>query len=636
MPYADLQSFIADLERHGELRRVRATVDPAMEITEIYSRIVRGDGPSTGSGRTGGAGQRPVDSRRTAGSGRSPALLFENVAGSRYPLVINLFGSERRVRMALGMEPGALGESVVRAVQELMPPSPRALWRNRSTLLRLRAARTVGVRNAISQQVVERPGDLTTLPALKSWPRDGGRFLTWPLVLTRSPKSGRSNLGVYRMQVYSETTAGLHWQLGRGGGFHYVEAEERGEPLEVAVAMGGDPALMLASLLPLPEMLEELVFAGLLRGKPTPMARGKRIRGQVPANAEFVLEGVAPPGERRTEGPFGDHLGHYSEAAPFPVFHLRAVTRRRNPVFPAAVVGRPPQEERFWGETAQALLRPFVRLLHPEVTDLWSYYQAGFVNLVVAAVRGRHVKEPVKTALALLGEGQLSLTKCLILVDPEVNARDFRAVLRAVRRNFSPERDFTLLSRVALDTLDFTSYQMHLGSRMVLDATSKPGAGSPLEATLQPRVAEATGGGGRDAGASHDSPLRADPKAICPEIKRWRLVEDTLLAVQVDYPARDVLERLIAARGLQGVKLIAAVSADVDLDDDDALLWGIFMRFDPARDVLFTDARLTGVQPTYRGVMGIDASWKPGYPEVLRMDEDVVRRVDQRWGEYWS
>ena len=606
MPYADLQSFIADLERHGELKRVRATVDPAMEITEVYTRVVREGGP---------------------------ALLFESVAGSRYPLVINLFGSERRVRMALGMEPGAFGESVVRTVQELMPPSPRALWRNRSTLLRLRAARTVGVRNAISQQVLERPGDLTSLPALRSWPRDGGRFLTWPLVLTRSPKTGRSNLGVYRMQVYSETTAGLHWQLGRGGGFHYVEAEERGEPLEVAVVLGGDPALMLASLLPLPEMLEELVFAGLLRGKPTPMARGKTIRGQVPANAEFVLEGVAPPGERRIEGPFGDHLGHYSEVAPFPVFHLRAVTRRRSPVFPAAVVGRPPQEERFWGETAQALLRPFVRLLHPEVTDLWSYYQAGFVNLVVAAVQGRHVKEPVKTALALLGEGQLSLTKCLILVDPDVNVRDFRAVLRAVRRNFSPERDFTLLSRVALDTLDFTSYQMHLGSRMVLDATSKPGAGLPLEATMPGHSR------GPDAATERvgEGPvLRADLKAICPEIKRWRLVEDTLLAVQVDFPARSVLERLVTAHEMQGVRVIAAVSADVDLDDDDALLWGIFMRFDPARDVLFTEARLTGVQPTYRGAMGIDATWKPGYPEVLRMDPDVVRKVDERWKEYWG
>jgi 4-hydroxy-3-polyprenylbenzoate decarboxylase len=390
---------------------------------------------------------------------------------------------------------------------------------------------------------------------------------------------------------------------------------------------------MLASLLPLPEMLEELVFAGLLRGKPTPMARGKTIRGQVPANAEFVLEGIAPPGERRTEGPFGDHLGHYSEAALFPVFHLRAITRRRSPVFPAAVVGRPPQEERFWGETAQALLRPFVRLLHPEVTDLWSYFQAGFVNLVVAAVKGRHVKEPVKTALALLGEGQLSLTKCLILVDPDVNASDFRAVLRAVRRNFSPERDFTLLSRVALDTLDFTSYQMHLGSRMVLDATSKPGVGSPLEATLPGRSRSL---GGTTDRVSEGPALRADPKAICPEIRRWRLVEDTLLAVQVDYPARDVLQRLVAAEAVQGVKMVAAVSADVDLDDDDALLWGIFMRFDPARDVLFTEARLTGVQPTYRGVMGIDATWKPGYPEVLRMDEDVVRKVDQRWKEYWG
>ncbi|MBM3946458.1 MAG: UbiD family decarboxylase, partial [SAR202 cluster bacterium] len=537
MPYLDLQSFITDLERHGQLRRIAAPVDPQLEITEVYSRVVRE---------------------------RGPALLFENVQGSSFPLVINLFGSERRVRLALGIEPGALGESIVKAVQDLMPPSPGALWRNRTTLLRLRSARTTRVRNPVSQQVVDRPGDLTTLPALKCWPRDGGRFLTWPLVLTRSPRTGRSNLGVYRMQVYSPTEAGLHWQVAKGGGFHYTEAEERNEPLEVAVVLGGDPALMLASVLPLPETLEELLFAGLLRGKPTPMTFGKTMRGLVPANAEFVLEGVARPLDRRLEGPFGDHLGHYSEAAPFPVLHLRAVTRRRSPVFPAAIVGAPPQEERLWGETSQALLKPFLRLLRPEITDLWAYYEGGFVNLLVASTKARFGKEPLRTALWLLGEGQLSLAKWVVMVDPDVDVQDFRAVLRAMRANFRPESDFWLVSGAALDSLDFTSYRMHLGSRMVMDATTKPGPDEPLEATLPPVVPDADQDVGR---AVRQSPLQVDPKALCPEITRWRLVEDAMLAVQMDFPARGVLERLVASGGLQGVKVVAAVSMDVDLED---------------------------------------------------------------------
>ena len=590
MAYSDLQSFLAALERQGELRRIRVPVDPELEITEIYSRVVREQGA---------------------------ALLFERVQGSPYSLVINLFGSPRRVELALGAEPGAFGESVVKSIEQLNPPSLKALWRNRKLLLRLRAGRTTLSRRPLSQQVVERPGDLTQFPALKCWPHDGGRFLTWPLVLTRSPATGRSNLGVYRMQVYSPQTTGMHWQLGRGGGFHYAEAEECGEPLEAAVVLGGDPALMLASVLPLPEGLEELMASGLLRGKPTPMVPGKTIHGLVPASAEFVLEGAVPPHERATEGPFGDHFGHYSEAAPFPVFHLRAITRRRKPVFPAAVVGRPPQEERFWGEMAQQLLRPFVRLLHPEVTDLWAYEQAGFTNLLVVSVRKRYGKEPFKTALSLLGEGQLSLTKCLVLVDPDVAVRDFRAVLRAVRRNFNPESDFMLLSRVALDTLDFTSFTMPQGSRMVLDATTKERA-QPVE-------------------ASGTQVLRADPQALCPEIRRWRLLEDTLLAVQVEHSSsREVLSRLVNAEELRDVKLVAAVSPDVDLDDDNALLWGIFLRFDPARDLLFTQATMTGVQPAYRGVMGIDATWKPSYPKVLTMDPEVVRTVDRRWKAYWE
>ncbi|MSP78614.1 MAG: UbiD family decarboxylase [Dehalococcoidia bacterium] len=592
MPYPDLQSYLQELERRGDLRRVKAPVDPNLEITEIYTRVIREDGP---------------------------ALFFERVEGSRYPLVANLFGSARRVRLALGMEPDAFGEAFVALIQQLNPPSLKALWRNRSTLLRVRSARQKLVSRALSQQVVEQPGDFSTLPVTKSWPDDGGRFLTWPIVLTRSLKTGRSNMGVYRMHVYGNNTAGMHWQLSKGGGLHYFEAEERDQPLHVAVVLGGDPVLILASILPLPESLEEIMFAGLLRGKPTDMARAKTLDVTVPANAEFILEGIVPQRERAMEGPFGDHLGHYSDAAPFPVFHLQAVTHRKDPVFPAAIVGKPPQEERYWGETSQALMKPFLKLLRPEVSDLWPYYATGFHNLLVVSTKTRFTKEPMRTALGLLGEGQLALTKCLILVDADVNVRDFNAVLRAMREHFTPERDFTLLSNVSLDTLDFTSYTMHLGSRMVIDATAK------RETLLQQSRGERVSPG-----------LRADPASIWPGIRQWRLLEDTMLVVQIEHPAREGLQRLVRAEPMQGLKMIVAVSPDVQLANADSLLWGIFTRYDPARDIVFSSSTLAGVQPVHHGVMGIDATWKPGYPKPLTMTDEVVRKVDARWKDYWS
>ena len=587
MAYRDLQEFLIALERAGQLKRVRVEVDPELEITEIATRVIREGGP---------------------------ALLFERVKGSPYPVAINILGSAQRIEMALGREPGAVGRELLQLIERINPPSLKALWRVKGPAMRLfLATRPKTVRRAIDQEVVEAP-DLSTLPALKCWPGDGGRFLTFPLVLTHSPLSGRSNLGIYRMQVYGKSETGMHWQIQKGGGFHYAEAEGVGKPLEVAAVLGGDPALLLAAVLPLPEGFEELLFSGILRGSPTPMAKARTLSTRVPANAEFVLEGVVQPGERRMEGPFGDHFGHYSNEAPFPVFQVKVVPRRRKPVYPAAVVGKPPQEDRYLGDAAQEFLNPLVKLVHPEVEDLWAYYQAGFVNLLVASVRGRYTKEPMKTALGLLGDGQVSLTKCIILVGPGVNVRDFNAVLREIRQHFNAEEDFLLLPRVPLDTLDFTSFKMHLGSKMALDATPKPG---------RPAAPDAPRG------------LAMDPRDVAPEVIAWKMMEETMLAVHVTGGGREVAAKLAAAPEMAHLKLIAVASPDVDLDDPVSLLWGIFTRFDPARDVLFREMKLVGVSPVYRGPLSIDATYKPGYPAPLKMDPGVVARVTRRWDEYF-
>jgi 4-hydroxy-3-polyprenylbenzoate decarboxylase len=385
---------------------------------------------------------------------------------------------------------------------------------------------------------------------------------------------------------------------------------------------------MLAGIFPLPEALEEIAFAGILRARSTRLTSARTINIDVPADAEFILEGNVPPHERRIEGPFGDHFGHYCDPADFPVFHVKTITRRRRPVYPAAVVGKPPQEDRTMGDASQMILGPLIRLIRPEVRDVWAYYQAGFHNLLVASVEARYTREPVRTALGILGEGQLGLSKVVVLVDRDVDARNFRAVLQSVRAHFDPREHFHLISRAPLDTLDFTSFKMHLGSRMIVDATgsrAQYSGGSPVPDDDAPPPARATSG---------------DPAQLAPHVRRWAVWEDTMLVVQIDRVEKDAgvktRDALVAAPSLAGFKIIAVVSPDVNLDDEVDTLWGIFTRFDPARDLAFARVSLAGVQPIYEGSMGIDATWKPGYPAAVEMDPDTVQRVDARWGSYWD
>jgi 4-hydroxy-3-polyprenylbenzoate decarboxylase len=481
--------------------------------------------------------------------------------------------------------------------------------------------------------VVRPDPDLGELPVIKCWPGDGGPFITFPLVLTQSPVSNKTNLGIYRMHVFDRNHTGMHWQIQKGGGFHYDEAEKLGKPLPLVTVLGADPALMLAGMFPLPEGMEEIAFAGILRGRRTRVARALGSDLVVPADAEIVLEGEVPPFERRWEGPFGDHFGHYSGAADFPVYRVSTITHRDDAVYPAAVVGKPPQEDRFMGDATQMVMGPLIRLIHPEITGLWAYYESGFHNLLVAAVSPRYSKEAIRSAMGLLGEGQLSLTKCLVLVDSGVDVKRFPDVLRAIRDNFNPRENFILVSKAPLDTLDFTSFEMHLGSRMILDATGSRADYSGGTTNL-PRADDA------GSPAAGGAPVSADPAGLAPHVRRWRLWEDCLLAVQLDQvpveQARESLRKLVNAEALSGVKIIAAVSPDVDIDNDVELLWGTFTRFDPARDVQFSRVSMEGVVPVYEGVMGIDATWKPGYPEPLAMDDDVVKKVDKRWQEYWK
>jgi 4-hydroxy-3-polyprenylbenzoate decarboxylase len=429
------------------------------------------------------------------------------------------------------------------------------------------------------------------------------------MVLTEHPDTRRRNLGLYRLQVFGKDQTGMHWQSMKGGRGHYWEAEQQKRDLEVAVAIGADPILMLSAILPLPEDLDEIAFAGFLRGKSVPMARAKTINMLVPANAEFILEGIVPAGERRIEGPFGDHFGHYSDAAEFPVFHIRKVTHRRNPVYAATVVGKPPQEDKFLGIAAGRMIGPLIKVINPNVADMCAYAGAGFHNLLVVALKERHPKEVLKTAMSLLGTGQLSLTKVMVLVGADRRPRDFRAVLRDIWYRFTPEEHMWLLPLAPLDTLDFTSFKMHIGSKLIIDAT-----GGILAKSHPPR--------------------EADPRPFDPRIENWKLLDGGFLVIVVRQDAHEVLQNLVMAP--LGVRFIVAVSPDVRLDDDENLQWGIFTRFDPVRDTIFGEQIFIHARPVYRGAIGIDATWKEGYPAPLAMDESIVKLVDRRWAEYWK
>jgi 4-hydroxy-3-polyprenylbenzoate decarboxylase len=587
-----LRPFLRTLEEAGELHRVTVPVSARFEIAEIASRAAALD---------------------------APALLFEQVEGYAFPVVANLLAGRERIRLALGREPETIGLELTLAAERLQPPTIGALWETRGLFRQAFNARVTAVDTGRCRDVVADP-DLSRLPILTCWPRDGGPFITWPMVLTHHPVTGGRNLGTYRMQVFDGRTTGLHMQIQKGGAFHYRVAESRGKSLSACCVLGGDPILMLASVAPLPENVDELAFAAFLRGAPLKAVRAVSVPILVPASADFVLEGIVPAGERRLEGPFGDHFGHYSHQSEHPVFHLTKMTHRRDAVFPVSVVGQPPQEDRWIGDALQEMFVPVLRMMHPEIRDAWAFQEAGFHNLLSVSVGARYGKESLKAAFAMLGTGQVSLSKVVVTVGPDVNARDPEAVLREIGAWFDPEDDFILLPGTAMDTLDFTSFRMNLGSKMILDACPSH------DREPRPPLAESE---------------LPDLRGLHPAIRGQRLLAGSLLAVTVEGTAgRAVLERLLSADArtawpsLQRVPIIAAVSSDVRLQNRTHLIWGIFTRFDAARDVLFHDSRLVGIAPVHRGTMGIDATWKPGYPDPVQPSEETRRLVDRRWGEY--
>lgn len=585
--FSDLGEFIAHLEGIGDLTRIKTEVDPILEITEIATRVIKEEGP---------------------------ALIFENVKGSKFPLAINLFGTEERVALALGRKPREVGEELVNLFEKANPPSFKNIFSMLPSAYRLTKMRVKKVgRGPVQQNRMK--ADLLALPVIQCWPKDGGRFHTLGLVLTQDPLTRKRNLGIYRMQIYDKESAGMHWHPHKGGAAHYHEAAKLGQDLDVAVVLGGDPKMIFTAIAPLPEGMDEVAFASYLRGDPIPMVKAKSIDLRVPANAEFIIEGTVPQGVLREEGPFGDHFGYYSMESDFPIFKVKEITHRHGAVYPATIVGKPPKEDIFLGMAAADMFSPLVRIIQPEIKDMWAYPEAGFHNLLVVSVDERYPKNGIKAMLALWGTGQLLLTKCMITVSRDVNPRDFSQVIREIGENFDPREDFLLIPWAPVDTLDFTSGKLNVGSKMGINAVRKPHSGRKPKPW--PKKV-------------------ADPREKLPEIKDWRLLPGGMLHIVVEDKPKETIQKLFKIKGYEGLRIVVAQSPDVDIHDDTELIWGMFTRFDPYLDVLFEKMELRGPAVQYDGRMGVDSTFKKWYPDVIEMSEDIKEMVTARWDEYWK
>jgi UbiD family decarboxylase len=584
--FLDLRAFLQRLRRDGDLVEIRAEVDPVLEAAEIHRRVVAAGGP---------------------------ALLFTNVKGARFPLVTNLFGTARRAALAFGDRPHRLIARAAELAETLLPPTPAKLWAARDVA---RDLMTVGTSRRASGPVLDVVTDdvrLGHLPVLTCWPGDGGPFVTLPLVYTTHPDTAGHNLGVYRLHVHDARSTGMHWQIGKGGGFHYAVAESRGRALPATVFLGGPPALILSAVAPLPENVPELMLASLIAGRKLPQvaAPGGHPHPLV-ATAEFALMGEVPPGLRKPEGPFGDHYGYYSLQHDYPVFQIRHIAHRRDAIYPATVVGKPRQEDFYIGDLLQDLLSPLFPLVMPGVERLWSYGETGYHSLAAAVVKQRYGREAMARAFRILGEGQLSLTKFLLLADRAVDLKDFRTTLEHVLARTNPQTDLYVFSNLSMDTLDYTGPAVNEGSKGVWLGLGDPVRELPREfRSSVPPPREFTDvrvfcggclvvGGPRFA----DDPSAGARLAAHPSIAGWPLV------VLSDEPARAVRSAM-------------------------NFLWTTFTRFEPAADIHAAAQRVVRHHIAYEPPIVIDARLKPWYPKELSCRDDIARRVTDRWREYF-
>jgi 4-hydroxy-3-polyprenylbenzoate decarboxylase len=453
MTFSDLPSFLTALDQAGELARIQQSVSRDLEITEITDRVSKG----------------PAEHNR--------ALLFESVDGFEAPVAINLFGSEARMALALGVEDlDEIGERLGALLDFRLPSGLGGMLQRGNELMG--ALRSIGmgpskVRSGPAQEVVEQSPSLESLPVLKCWPQDGGRFITLPQVITRDPETGARNVGMYRLQVIDDKRLLVHWQRHKGGAEHERVARQAAQPqIPAAIVLGGDPASMWCASAPLPPNIDEYLLAGWLRGSPVEFVDCVSQPLEAPAQAEYVLEGYVDPSEHLPEGPFGDHTGYYTPVEPFPVFHLTAITRRRQPTYPTTIVGVPPMEDVWMGKATERIFLPLMRLFLPEIVDVNMPAQGVFHNLVLVSIRKRYPGHARKVIHGLWGLGLMMLAKTIVVVDDWVDVQDLSQSAWQVLGNVDWSQD-VVITQGPVDHLDHASYQHSFGGKIGIDATAK-------------------------------------------------------------------------------------------------------------------------------------------------------------------
>ncbi len=592
--YKHLREFLDRLESAGELKHIDEPVSPHLDISKYTD----------------------AESKRPGGG---KGLLFTNVRKSAFPVVTNIFGSDRRICMALGVDHL---DDLARRVREYIEFNPPSGLRDAIGALPMALdlakfpPRNFKGKKPPCQEVVRKGDevDLSLLPVLHCWPRDAGPFITLPLVITRSLVTGRRNVGMYRLQVFDRNTTGMHWHIHKDGSHYYNEYAKAGKRMPVAVAIGADPATVYSATAPMPRGIDEMMLAGFIRKKPVRMAKCLTVDMEVPAEAEFVLEGYVDPGELRLEGPFGDHTGYYSLADDYPVFHVTALTHRKNPVYNATLVGRPPMEDCYLAKATERLFLPMLQTVFPEIKDYWFPWEGVFHNIVVVALEKEYPGHAQKIMSGLWGQGQMSFCKAIAVVDAEIDPSDPAAVLRQLALRFDLSSDITVTKGV-LDVLDHSSPVANFGNKIGIDLTARF-PGEPPRDRQPPSMAPPS-----------DPYLAGVIKNKIPGAVGYRRLmaeadpaANRVLAVAVekrsDRGGRYFADVLFYLGELSAFNIFILFDGDIDLHDDSLILWKLFNNTDPGRDLMMRGGRLV-VDACKKGPAdGHDREW----PDELTFD----------------
>ncbi len=601
MSYFSLKEFVQKLESEGELVRIKELVSPVLEISEITDRVSKS--PDGGK-----------------------ALLFENVEGSQIPVLINAFGSYKRMQLALEVNDlDDIAKEIERFVKVAPPTGMIEKIKMLPMLLEASKFPPRMTTSAPCQEVVLTGDavDLSKLPILQCWPDDAGRFITLPMVINRDADGKIRNVGLYRMQVFDNKSTGMHWHIHKDGAHFFHEFKKRNQKMEVAVAIGADPASCYSASAPLPYGIDEFLLSGFLRKSPVPLVKCKTVDLEVPASAEIILEGIIDPNEAKVEGPFGDHTGYYSQDGEYPVFRVTAITHRKDPIYLTTIVGIPPQEDFYLGKATERIFLPLMRLHLPEIVDMDMPMEGVFHNCVIVSIDKRYPMQARRLMSALWSMGQMSFVKTIMVVDAEINVSDYEKIMDLLLERFFQKNNLFFTEGI-LDVLNHSSDQALYGSKVGFDATDKVkgelGFEDKSDLTTQDEI-------------------EFDPesaKNMFEEVNRFLLIRrkngTQLLLASLDKTkpgqSADFIKTFFENAKFPGINFLIVFEGHIDLDDTSRALWKFFANLDPQRDFYFFGNRV-GIDVTKKYP---EEGYTQDWPEEIEMSAEIKQRVDQKWG----